>query len=72
MGFQPGKTETNLRNSKTQRLSRTVKFYLWYFSDSEYQRQRSDCADAQDDLYICCSLATMFGFLATRLIVSRP
>ena len=27
---------------------------LWYFQESEKQRRRSDCADAQADLCLCC------------------
>ena len=52
-----------------QRLARLLKLSVlqgWLLSLSEYERRRSEYADAQAGLRICCSHTPKKGFLATR------
>ena len=72
-GF-PTKRVSN-RSPQLQRLARKLKFYLirgkiWYFPKREQQRRRSDCADAQAGLRLCCSQTPedRFSCFAAQLV----
>ena len=62
--LRPGKTEATIL-----RPARYFRFRIYqldlcvYYLGSEKQRCRSDCADAQADLRLCCSHKAKTGFL---------
>ena len=58
--------------AQLQRPARVLKFWIYqvyvlYCLKSEQQRCRSDCADAQADLHLCCSYMAKAGYLMTCL-----